>query len=90
MGAVGNYEVVAQAFSFVSGASVTTIEVPIPVGKVGLGGGVDNLIDSGPMFINDFPHPAGDRWVFRLRPSSTTSATYDGTLYVTVAEMGGC
>lgn len=102
MGAVGNYEVVAQAFDLPAspGPNGQTINVPVPSGKVALGWGVENVQVSDPsgtptgvwnrdLIVHGFPASDGSSVDFVFTEAQANGGTRAaGTLFVTCAEMG--
>jgi len=98
MSAIGNYEVVTEAFD-VTGLVNELITVPVPSGKVALGWGahnegVKNLsgvpvpgVFNLDLVISGFPATDGSSVTFHLYEQQSGGGAF-GTLYVTCAEMG--
>jgi hypothetical protein len=91
MAAVGNYEVVEQAFSFCAEFPYS-ITVDAPADKVVLGGGIEFSSDVTTLTYDGYPATDGSSWTFQIKNNTDQGGgcPYAGTAYVTCAELGAC
>lgn len=99
MGAIGNYEVVAEAFDFTAPHG-QAVQVDVPAGKVALGWGVRNVLVYDPsgtptgdwnrdLIVAGYPATDGSSVTFVLTEAQANGGVRStGTFYVTCAEMG--
>jgi hypothetical protein len=92
MSAVGNYEVVSQAFSYETDPP-ETFAVDAPSGKVTLGGGLSFSSNVSSLTYDSYPSEDGSAWNFLIKyntDSGIEGLPVAGTAYVTCAELGVC
>ena len=92
MSAVGNFEVLSQAYGPFTDSSEHLIQLTAPSGKVLLGAGIDEDTTGSnvrAVHTRNYPNATSTVWNFIVRGQGSALQPASGTVYATCAEMGG-